>query len=306
MVEEISIERSRELSSSLDRKKIKAKQQQAPIVAEDALSAVNHIDSLLKFKELMISNGLKDKFRESEYDDRMCTRWLKARKFNVCKSIEMVRQHINWREQEAIENYCLDMCKNVLDMEACCYMGEDRIGRPTFLIAPSKHIPHSLPIDQIQIMMVLVLEIAIRNMKPEADHFIAVFDYDGWSLRSVDKQIDNLLVSVGQNNYPERLAEAILIQPPWYFSTVWAVVKLFLDDATKGKVTFLKKDVNQEMLKRFAPDQLPARFGGTGRSIPIKEFLTRQMQDENETLSQYIDRKHQLQLQQQQQQQQQQ
>lgn len=295
MVEEISIDHRCKSSDSftpyVDRKKeLKSKKQQAPVVSEDALT-MHQKESLIKFKELVVSSGEREKMRDEEFDDKACLRWLKARKYNANKAVEMLKNYNQWKADEKVDDMCMEICQSSLDMDTVCYMGEDRNKRPTFVITPAKHAPHSIPIDQIQALMVLTLEIAIRNLKPDCEHFVVIFDYEGWCLRHVDKNVDNCIMSIGQNNYPERLKEAILVQPPWYFTTVWSVVKLFLDDATRSKVTFLKAKVSEEMLKRFTPENLLEKYGGSAKGMSMRQYLNTQLLHEKETLGQYIERK---------------
>jgi len=245
---------------------------------------------LNSFKQTMEQTGLKQKFRDQDFSDAMCLRWLRARKFDVQKAYDMAKAHCDWREETRVEQYSMEMCNSVLDTEACQFMGEDKLGRPTIVITPGKHTPGSLPLDQVEALMVLTLEVAIRNLKNNNEHFVLIFDYEGWGLRNVDKGVDNIILTVGQNNYPERLIEAILVQPPWYFSTVWAVVKLFLDEKTKSKFLFLSKNVNEELQNRYTPENLLEKFGGASKGTTVREYLTTRMKDDKETLGQYIDR----------------
>merc|ERR1712130_123403 len=255
----------------------------------DALSS-SQVESLIKLKELLQSNDMTNKLRDDEIDDKACLRWLKARKFNACKAFEMIKSYYEWKQTQQVDSYCLNSCSASIEMQSVVYMGEDRWSRPTFVVTPAKHVPSSVPIGQVQALMVLTLEVAIRNLKPDCDNFVVVFDYEGWGLKHVDKGVDNCLMSIGQNNYPERLKEAILVQPPWYFSTVWSVVKLFLDEATKNKVTFVKSKIREEMSKRFTPENLLEKYGGTSKGKTIKEYLTEHFQSNEETLDQYLNR----------------
>jgi hypothetical protein len=197
-------------------------QQQQQQLTEKELQAVSTL------KELIESSDARSKIHDRDYNDQYVIRWLKARKFDANKSFEMLQQHLKWREDTKVDNYSMMSAVSCLDTEACKIMGEDRWGRPTFIIRPGKHAPGSLPIDQVEALMVLTLEVAIRCLKGNNEHFILIFDYEGWGLRNVDKSVDNLIMGVGQSNYPERLAGALLVEPPWYFSTVWAIVKVFL------------------------------------------------------------------------------
>lgn len=68
---------------------------------------------------------------------------------------------------------------------------------------------------------------------------------------------------VSQNYYPERLGKLYLINAPWGFSTVWSVVKGWLDPVTVGKIHILGSGYKAELLKQVPAENLPKEFGGS-------------------------------------------
>jgi hypothetical protein len=68
---------------------------------------------------------------------------------------------------------------------------------------------------------------------------------------------------VSQNYYPERLGKLYLINAPWGFSTVWSVVKGWLDPVTVSKINILGSGYQSEILKQIPAENLPKAFGGT-------------------------------------------
>lgn len=67
---------------------------------------------------------------------------------------------------------------------------------------------------------------------------------------------------VSQNYYPERLGKMYLINAPWGFSTVWGVVKGWLDPVTVNKIHVLGSGYASELLKQVPAENLPKAFGG--------------------------------------------
>ena len=53
-----------------------------------------------------------------------------------------------------------------------------------------------------------------------------------------------------------------MINSPRGFSTVWAVIKRFLDSVTVEKVSILGKDYQSTLLSFIPAENLPKRFGG--------------------------------------------
>lgn len=69
--------------------------------------------------------------------------------------------------------------------------------------------------------------------------------------------------AISQNYYPERLGKLYLINAPWGFSSVFGVVKSFLDPVTVEKIHVLGTNYRKELLDQVPAENLPVEFGGT-------------------------------------------
>jgi hypothetical protein len=69
--------------------------------------------------------------------------------------------------------------------------------------------------------------------------------------------------AMSQNYYPERLGRLYLINAPWGFSTVFSVVKGWLDPITVEKIHVLGANYQKELLEQVPAENLPEIFGGT-------------------------------------------
>lgn len=56
-----------------------------------------------------------------------------------------------------------------------------------------------------------------------------------------------------------------LINAPWGFSTVWSIVKRWLDPVTVSKISILGSSYQPELLKQIPKENLPSKFGGECR-----------------------------------------
>ena len=68
--------------------------------------------------------------------------------------------------------------------------------------------------------------------------------------------------AISQNYYPERLGKLYLINAPWGFSTVFSVVKGFLDPVTVQKIHVLGSGYQKELLGQVPKENLPKILGG--------------------------------------------
>ncbi|KIN00864.1 hypothetical protein OIDMADRAFT_145023 [Oidiodendron maius Zn] len=69
--------------------------------------------------------------------------------------------------------------------------------------------------------------------------------------------------AMSQNYYPERLGRLYLINAPWGFSTVFSVVKGWLDPITVEKIHVLGANYHKDLLEHIPQENLPEIFGGT-------------------------------------------
>jgi len=208
--------------------------------------------------------------RDAECTEEAKLRWLRARKFDVDKSYDMYQKFVEWRAEKGIDSLCLKDFNQILKTTAVSFMGEDKQGRCAIVIFPARHVPGTVDCDELENILAFTIEIACHRLKSN-DRFTILFDYEGWGLSCVDSNVDKVIMHVGQNNYPERLGEALLIKPPWYFSTVWSIVKVFLDEKTKSKFQFVK--CYEELRSRFDPENLLEKYGGTRKETSLEQFL---------------------------------
>lgn len=68
--------------------------------------------------------------------------------------------------------------------------------------------------------------------------------------------------AISQNYYPERLGKLYVINAPWGFSSVFNVVKKFLDPVTVAKIHVLGSGYQKDLLSQIPKENLPKAFGG--------------------------------------------
>lgn len=86
---------------------------------------------------------------------------------------------------------------------------------------------------------VWVLEQAIQRMPPGEHQMVWLVDMNGYRVGPSDLKRISLakaLLETLQNQYPERVARVIMVQPPWYFRMLFAMVRPLLSQRTLDKV----------------------------------------------------------------------
>lgn len=92
----------------------------------------------------------------------------------------------------------------------------------------------------------------------------SIMDLKGVSLSNAGQVYGYLqkASSISQDHYPERLGKLYLINAPWGFSGIFAVVKRFLDPVTVAKIHILGSGYQKELLAQIPAENLPSEFGG--------------------------------------------
>jgi len=91
-----------------------------------------------------------------------------------------------------------------------------------------------------------------------------ILDLGGVSLSNFYRVKDYVMQasSIGQDRYPETMGKFYIINAPWAFSTVWMLIKPWLDEVTVKKINILGGSYKDELLKQIPVESLPKEFGG--------------------------------------------
>lgn len=233
-----------------------------------------------KVKELRASLGLLSGRSAQFCTDACLKRYLEARNWNVDKSKKMLEETLKWRlsfkpeeirwSEVAIEGETGKVFKANF---------HDRYGRTVLILRPGMQNTSSL--DNQMKHLVYLIENAIFNLPEGQEQMAWLIDFTGWSItNNVPVKSARETINILQNHYPERLAAALLYNPPRIFETFWKIVKFFMDPKTFQKVKFVypkNKDSVELMKSYFDVDNLPTEFGGTATLKYDHEEFSRQM-----------------------------
>ena len=104
-----------------------------------------------------------------------------------------------------------------------------------------------------------------RAVGHPVETFCTILDLHGVSLSNFYRVKDYVLEasSIGQNRYPEIMGKFYIINAPWAFSAVWAIIKPWLDEVTVGKIEIIGGTYKEKLLSQIPAENLPKDFGGT-------------------------------------------
>uniref|UniRef100_A0A0K8TTA3 Putative phosphatidylinositol transfer protein pdr16 n=1 Tax=Tabanus bromius TaxID=304241 RepID=A0A0K8TTA3_TABBR len=182
-------------------------------------------------------------------------RYLRAFK-TVDAAFQAILKTNKWREEYGVKNLAeTDAVKENMD-KARVLRHRDCIGRPVIYIPAKNHNANERNIDDLTKFIVYCLEEACKKCFEEVtDNLCIVFDLNEFSTACMDYQLIKNLIWLLSKHYPERLGACIIINSPTIFSTIWPVIRAWLDDNTAKKVVFVNSE--EELCKFLIPDILP-------------------------------------------------
>lgn len=216
----------------------------------------------------------------ADLPDNWLLRFVRARRFELEPALSMFSKSMHWRTQE------LDASNWVLEGDALSYMngtnkgfvknfttekswieGTDRQGNPIFWFQAKKHFGSDSPAAETQRYAVVTIEwcrLFLREVNLSSDTVSIVFDLTGFSLKNADYTSIKFLADVFEAHYPEYLGRVFIHNAPWIFSTVWNIIKNWLDPVVASKIHFTKN--YQELCGMVDPKYIPTNLGGENLS----------------------------------------
>jgi hypothetical protein len=238
---------------------------------------VIQLHTLEKFKKELKEEG---HFVEERMDDAMLLRFLRARKFDIVKAKEMLLDCEKWRVEfdveDIVQNFDFKELEVVNKYYPQYYHKTDKDGRPVYIQRLGqldiKALYAATTTERQLQRLVFEYEKSRTDRLPgcsaavgyPVETYCTVLDLGGVSLTNFYRVKDYISAasSIGQNRYPETMGKFFIINAPWAFSAVWAIVKPWLDEVTIAKVVILGANYKDALMEQIPKENLPKEFGG--------------------------------------------
>ncbi|XP_055003184.1 SEC14-like protein 4 [Sorex araneus] len=211
-------------------------------------------------------------------DDYFLLRWLRARNFDLQKSEDMLRKHVEFRKQQDLDHILSWQPSEVVqryDSGGLC--GYDNEGCPVWFDIIGTLDPKGLLLSaskqellrkRIKVCEMLLQECERQSQRlgRKIETMVMVFDMEGLSLRHLWKpavEVYQQFFAMLEANYPETVKNLFIVRAPALFPVAFNLVKSFMSEETRKKIVILGGNWKQELTKFISPDQLPVEFGGT-------------------------------------------
>ena len=244
----------------------------------DQLNQVQY-DALQKWKQDLVDQKVLPNIQE--YDDLFYLRFLRARKFDLVKTMEMFKKYLKWRidmkVDELLTSYELENLFEIKKVYPHGYHRTDKIGRPVYIerynqtdvkalfkiTTEDKMVKYYIKQYERQIKFIFPACSAV--VKKPVEQSCTILDADGIGITSIFGPIKGfikLASDIGQDYYPEMLGKMTIVNTGFFFRAVWTMVKGFIDPKTQAKIGLFGSNFKNELLQLVDEDKLPEFFHG--------------------------------------------
>ena len=223
--------------------------------------------------------ALRHKFgaRIAHLHDEILIKFLIARKFELAKVFEMLENDLTWRAEfkpDADEYFPSEMANGYpIGFGA----GTDKEGNLLYFERPGNggHVHPKDFVKQWGVARIARWHAATmeegrrRQLDSNYAHRRVTMVIDLSHLGDSDRGVLDFAKAIGkidQDHYPEHLCKMYIINAPGVFSGIWRIIRVFLDDRTKAKISVVGADFKPLLLQQIEEKYLPSFAGGTDDS----------------------------------------
>uniref|UniRef100_A0A6A7G9X9 CRAL-TRIO domain-containing protein n=1 Tax=Hirondellea gigas TaxID=1518452 RepID=A0A6A7G9X9_9CRUS len=260
-----------------------AKPDEARPLSEEEEKILEGVKSYLEEKDFgEVSNIMLIKFVRGYYHETP----------RLEKTCEILEKALIFRRDNHIDDLLERKGEAAAEFSKTCWPyhvhGRDRLGHPVYYEQTGKvdvnRLLKDYTLDLVKEYHLCMMETMDRlkaQISEETNNrtykHIVVLDLEGFGFSHCSKTFysqTKSLIDIDQFFYPESLVRLYIINAPFVFRALWAVVKIWVDPLTRARVFVLKGSAFlAEMKKWVDDDQIPTYYGGDCKIVdcPCRE-----------------------------------
>ncbi|KAG2412968.1 hypothetical protein HFD88_010527 [Aspergillus terreus] len=246
---------------------------------------------------------------KQEPPDAYLLRFLRFAKWDVNKAFVRLLNSLRWRMKEMHvdsqllakgELHALQLSQRALDREAAeegeafldqlrmgkSYVhGVDKMNRPVCVIRVRLHQPGAQSETVLNQFITHMMESVRLLITPPQETGTVIFDMTGFSLANMEYAAVKFIIRCFETYYPELLGVMLLHNAPKIFSSIWKVIKGWIDPDLVKKIHFTRSVDDLEQF--IAREHIVSDLGGND---DWEYEYTEPDPDENEVMEDYMTR----------------
>ncbi|CAB1429647.1 unnamed protein product [Pleuronectes platessa] len=190
-------------------------------------------------------------------------KFLMARKFDVCRAIDLFQAYKNTRIKEGIININPDeepLRSELLNGKFTVLPGRDAKGAALALFTARLHRPDVTTHKAVLQAIIYQLDKAIESEQTQRDGLIFIYDMTNSNYGNFDYELCVKILNLLKGAFPARLKCVFIVSSPLWFRAPFAVLRLFVREKLRERVCTVKA---HELAGHIPVSSLPDHLGGT-------------------------------------------
>lgn len=234
-------------------------------------------EQYFQFKSLLLQKKVLSNF--DEYDTLFLLKFLRARKFDLNLTLKMFQDYLVWRNSinlEEIRERDFPQAEKLMKVYPRFYHKTDKLGRPIYieLVSKTKYEEIFTIISEDDLISLLIkdyeyylkfrLPMCSKVKGTPIEQSLTILCVKDVSLKFAltVKSFLQKNFKVSQDYYPEMLGHLFIVNAPFVFKAIWALIKGFIDEKTKKKTSIEGSDFLPKLKELVDEENLPKYFGG--------------------------------------------
>jgi len=209
-------------------------------------------------------------------------RFGRARNFNLSHMKIMIKGYVDYRRDiskrgiDRINFY--EKCEPIFKYFDGGFFYTDKEDRPVYYLFFGKcdfaNLFKHYSVEQVIDAHINLIERFVHVILPACSHHakkrietsVTIVDMKNLAFLSLTKgpvrEFGERLTQIAQNYFPETLGKLFFVNVPIFFSLIWKIVKPWLNEHTRKRITILSSNGHKELAQVIDPEKIHVAFGG--------------------------------------------
>mmetsp|Transcript_444 Transcript_444/g.528 ORF Transcript_444/g.528 Transcript_444/m.528 type:complete len:258 (+) Transcript_444:27-800(+) len=231
---------------------------------QEALTALTEGQQKLldEYKERLINKGIDENddvlSKEQEY---FLIAFLRGRKWRLEKAVSSLLSYRVLEEKYGPFDY--EHAKDILDKGTLTMVtnARDLQDRQLLFLNLGKNPKAGTELDKGKYKIIVTmyhLNRAIKSLKTQQNGVSCIVDFKGFKYTLPNADMKEVLYAC-QEAVPLLFKQILIVDPPWFFNVIWAVIRKLLPTKLQKRITIVKQ---KNLSKYVDAENLPISLGG--------------------------------------------